>query len=181
MWFLSFFSFLVQPVAKKNPKGNPTDCVACVLICFPAPLLPQILLLQRFKCSVYRRYNDFVVFHEMLLQKFPYRMVPALPPKRMLGGKPGPFCWVEGWWCECDRDDTVEKKCLKGRRSLLNKQLGRCNTELGGVDYCHPRSTPYVRYWCKVSVKFFCWVGFFFFIFPFCVWYLMTFQVRFEM
>ncbi|XP_048186252.1 sorting nexin-8 isoform X2 [Perognathus longimembris pacificus] len=40
---------------------------------------------QRFKSSVYRRYNDFVVFHEMLLHKFPYRMVPALPPKRMLG------------------------------------------------------------------------------------------------
>ncbi|ETE58585.1 Sorting nexin-8, partial [Ophiophagus hannah] len=40
---------------------------------------------KRFRCSVYRRYNDFVVFHEMLLQKFPYRMVPGLPPKRMLG------------------------------------------------------------------------------------------------
>ncbi|XP_019278006.1 sorting nexin-8 isoform X3 [Panthera pardus] len=40
---------------------------------------------QRFRSSVYRRYNDFVVFHEMLLQKFPYRMVPALPPKRVLG------------------------------------------------------------------------------------------------
>ncbi|XP_043567747.1 sorting nexin-8-like [Chiloscyllium plagiosum] len=39
---------------------------------------------QRFKSSVYRRYNDFVVFHEVLLQRFPYRMVPALPPKRML-------------------------------------------------------------------------------------------------
>ncbi|KAJ6640474.1 hypothetical protein lerEdw1_013701 [Lerista edwardsae] len=40
---------------------------------------------KRFKSSVYRRYNDFVVFYEMLLQKFPYRMLPALPPKRMLG------------------------------------------------------------------------------------------------
>ncbi|KAM9058867.1 sorting nexin-8 isoform 3-T5 [Megaptera novaeangliae] len=40
---------------------------------------------QRFTSCVYRRYNDFVVFHEVLLQKFPYRMVPALPPKRMLG------------------------------------------------------------------------------------------------
>ncbi|XP_055984458.1 sorting nexin-8 isoform X2 [Sorex fumeus] len=40
---------------------------------------------QRFKSSVYRRYNDFVVLHEMLLHKFPYRMVPALPPKRVLG------------------------------------------------------------------------------------------------
>ena len=38
---------------------------------------------------MYRRYNDFVVFHEMLLQKFPYRMVPALPPKRVLGGRAG--------------------------------------------------------------------------------------------
>lgn len=44
---------------------------------------------QRFKSSVCRRYNDFVVFHELLLHKFPYRMVPALPPKRMLGGTVG--------------------------------------------------------------------------------------------
>ncbi|KAM6156115.1 sorting nexin-8 [Rhynchocyon petersi] len=40
---------------------------------------------QRFRSSVHRRYNDFVVFHDMLLHRFPYRMVPALPPKRMLG------------------------------------------------------------------------------------------------
>ncbi|XP_007941209.1 sorting nexin-8 [Orycteropus afer afer] len=40
---------------------------------------------QRFRSSVYRRYNDFVVFHDTLLHRFPYRMVPALPPKRMLG------------------------------------------------------------------------------------------------
>lgn len=51
--------------------------------------LSAALSLQRFQSSVYRRYNDFVVFHEMLLHKFPYRMVPALPPKRMLGGKAG--------------------------------------------------------------------------------------------
>ncbi|KAK7806511.1 hypothetical protein U0070_017503 [Myodes glareolus] len=36
-------------------------------------------------CPVIGRYNDFVVFHEVLLHKFPYRMVPALPPKRVLG------------------------------------------------------------------------------------------------
>lgn len=41
---------------------------------------------QRFKISVYRRYNDFDVFHEVLLQRFAYRVVPALPPKRMLKG-----------------------------------------------------------------------------------------------
>ena len=76
-------------------------------------------LLQRFKCSVYRRYNDFVVFHEMLLQKFPYRMVPALPPKRMLGGKSGSVFWLEGSRCKRDQDDTVENKCLKDWKSLL--------------------------------------------------------------
>ncbi|KAF3845966.1 hypothetical protein F7725_003044 [Dissostichus mawsoni] len=41
---------------------------------------------QRFKISVYRRYSDFDVFHEVLLQRFAYRVVPALPPKRMLKG-----------------------------------------------------------------------------------------------
>lgn len=40
---------------------------------------------QRFKSTVFRRYNDFVVIQELLLQKFPYRMVPSLPPKRVLG------------------------------------------------------------------------------------------------
>nr|XP_057906185.1 sorting nexin-8a isoform X2 [Doryrhamphus excisus] len=41
---------------------------------------------QRHKTSVYRRYSDFDVFHEVLMQRFPYRVVPALPPKRMLKG-----------------------------------------------------------------------------------------------
>lgn len=58
--------------------------------------LSPLCHLQRFKCSVYRRYNDFVVFHEMLLHKFPYRMVPALPPKRMLGGKAASSLWPGG-------------------------------------------------------------------------------------
>lgn len=59
--------------------------------------------------------------------------------------------------------EMILLKCLKCRRFLLRKQLGRCNTQLGGVDYCRPRNTPYVRYWCKVTVKFFV-VCFFFFI-----------------
>ncbi|KAJ3600968.1 hypothetical protein NHX12_031941 [Muraenolepis orangiensis] len=41
---------------------------------------------QHHKISVYRRYSDFDVFHELLVQRFAYRMVPALPPKRMLKG-----------------------------------------------------------------------------------------------
>uniref|UniRef100_A0A8P0NZ64 Sorting nexin 8 n=1 Tax=Canis lupus familiaris TaxID=9615 RepID=A0A8P0NZ64_CANLF len=47
--------------------------------------MPGFMVFFRFQSSVYRRYNDFVVFHEMLLHRFPYRMVPALPPKRVLG------------------------------------------------------------------------------------------------
>ncbi|XP_077591265.1 sorting nexin-8a [Stigmatopora nigra] len=39
-----------------------------------------------YKMSVYRRYSDFDVFHEILLQRFSYRIVPSLPPKRMLKG-----------------------------------------------------------------------------------------------
>ncbi|KAM8823936.1 sorting nexin-8a isoform 1-T2 [Synchiropus picturatus] len=41
---------------------------------------------KRYKMSVYRRYSDFDVFHEILLQRFSYRIVPVLPPKRMLKG-----------------------------------------------------------------------------------------------
>ncbi|XP_076373078.1 sorting nexin-8-like [Tachypleus tridentatus] len=40
---------------------------------------------QKFKSVVQRRYNDFVSFHEMLLQKFPFRAVPQLPPKKIMG------------------------------------------------------------------------------------------------
>ncbi|XP_077763686.1 sorting nexin-8 isoform X10 [Canis aureus] len=58
---------------------------------YPGPRSPEVPQqrdmpgFMRFQSSVYRRYNDFVVFHEMLLHRFPYRMVPALPPKRVLG------------------------------------------------------------------------------------------------
>lgn len=57
--------------------------------CLASDLTAELAPSQRFQSSVYRRYNDFVVFHALLLQKFPYRMVPALPPKRMLGGTAG--------------------------------------------------------------------------------------------
>lgn len=48
--------------------------------------LSMLFVLQRYKVSVYRRYSDFDVFHEVLLQRFAYRVVPAMPPKRMLKG-----------------------------------------------------------------------------------------------
>ncbi|XP_076443374.1 sorting nexin-8-like [Babylonia areolata] len=40
---------------------------------------------QRFKVSVLRRYNDFLALYEMILMRFPYRLVPKIPPKKMLG------------------------------------------------------------------------------------------------
>ncbi|RMX44458.1 hypothetical protein pdam_00010065 [Pocillopora damicornis] len=36
-------------------------------------------------CTVNRRYNDFVAFHDMLLARFPYRLIPTLPPKKLMG------------------------------------------------------------------------------------------------
>ncbi|ROI15944.1 Sorting nexin-8 [Anabarilius grahami] len=39
-----------------------------------------------FQIPVQRRYSDFEVFHGLLLQKFIYRTVPPLPPKRILKG-----------------------------------------------------------------------------------------------
>ncbi|XP_023221676.1 sorting nexin-8-like isoform X1 [Centruroides sculpturatus] len=40
---------------------------------------------QRYKSVVQRRYNDFVALHELLLQRFPYRLIPQLPPKKVMG------------------------------------------------------------------------------------------------
>lgn len=57
--------------------------------------------LQRFGACVSRRYNDFVVFHDLLLQKFPYRMVPALPPKKMLGGTRAARVGAAPRWVPC--------------------------------------------------------------------------------
>ncbi|XP_067005219.2 sorting nexin-8 [Anabrus simplex] len=41
---------------------------------------------KRFSSLVRRRYNDFVALHELLLGRFPYRLIPKLPPKRIVGG-----------------------------------------------------------------------------------------------
>nr|CAD7445412.1 unnamed protein product [Timema bartmani] len=41
---------------------------------------------KRFGALVRRRYNDFVALHELLLGRFPYRLIPKLPPKRVVGG-----------------------------------------------------------------------------------------------
>ncbi|KAJ8951556.1 hypothetical protein NQ318_020430 [Aromia moschata] len=38
---------------------------------------------NRFSSIVNRRYNDFVALHELLLNRFPYRLVPSLPPKKI--------------------------------------------------------------------------------------------------
>ncbi|KAM7296534.1 sorting nexin-8 [Ixodes scapularis] len=39
---------------------------------------------QRYQSCVERRYNDFVALFDVLLQRFPYRAVPQLPPKRAM-------------------------------------------------------------------------------------------------
>ncbi|RVE69762.1 hypothetical protein OJAV_G00080910 [Oryzias javanicus] len=70
---------------------------------------------QRFKISVYRRYSDFDVFHEVLLQRFAYRVVPALPPKRMLKGV---------------LTSVSEREFIEGRRRALGRFIN--------LVACHP-------------------------------------------
>lgn len=41
---------------------------------------------KRFNSLVKRRYNDFLALHELLLGRFPYRLIPKLPPKKIVGG-----------------------------------------------------------------------------------------------
>uniref|UniRef100_A0A2K6URN3 PX domain-containing protein n=1 Tax=Saimiri boliviensis boliviensis TaxID=39432 RepID=A0A2K6URN3_SAIBB len=65
-------------------RGTHCCCPTACRSCWPGSMWCEVSS-QRFKSSMYRRYNDFVVFQEMLLHQVPHRMVPALPPKRMLG------------------------------------------------------------------------------------------------
>ncbi|XP_067238542.1 sorting nexin-8a [Chanodichthys erythropterus] len=63
---------------------------------------------ERFTVSVYRRYSDFDVFHELLLQRYAYRAVPALPPKRALKGV---------------LTSMSEREFIEGRRRALGRFL----------------------------------------------------------
>ncbi|XP_063995496.1 sorting nexin-8-like [Diachasmimorpha longicaudata] len=40
---------------------------------------------KAFNSIVHRRYNDFVSLHELLQARFPYRLIPKLPPKKIVG------------------------------------------------------------------------------------------------
>ena len=42
--------------------------------------------LKKHKTTVHRRYKDFEALFDLLLARFPYRMVPKLPPKKAVGG-----------------------------------------------------------------------------------------------
>ncbi|XP_054712523.1 sorting nexin-8-like [Uloborus diversus] len=68
----------------------------CALDCVQVSIVPEKkgLFLKhveyevsslRNKSNVQRRYNDFVALFDLLLQKFPYRMIPQLPPKKVMG------------------------------------------------------------------------------------------------
>ncbi|XP_073974358.1 sorting nexin-8-like isoform X1 [Rhodnius prolixus] len=50
---------------------------------------------KRFRSEVIRRYNDFLAFHELLLNRFPYRIIPKLPPKKIVGVFPGDLNFLE--------------------------------------------------------------------------------------
>jgi sorting nexin-8 len=49
------------------------------------------LVVQNFKSQVRRRFKDFEAFHELLLARYPYRLVPRLPPKKLPMSQSGAF------------------------------------------------------------------------------------------
>lgn len=42
------------------------------------------IMSRKYKTTVLRRYNDFVTLHSLLVTRFPYRMLPRLPPKQIM-------------------------------------------------------------------------------------------------
>ncbi|XP_059613036.1 sorting nexin-8-like isoform X2 [Phlebotomus argentipes] len=74
-------------VAASGSKGDP-DVILVTLVPEKKGLFLKHseyeISSRNYKCSVARRYNDFVNLHNLLVTRFPYRMVPRLPPKQLM-------------------------------------------------------------------------------------------------
>ncbi|XP_043469472.1 sorting nexin-8-like [Leptopilina heterotoma] len=68
---------------------------------------------KRFNSMVYRRYNDFVSLHELLLTRFPYRLIPKLPPKKIVG--------ADSQFLEERRRSLLRFLTLIARHPVVNK------------------------------------------------------------
>nr|CAD7395917.1 unnamed protein product [Timema cristinae] len=73
---------------------------------------------KRFGALVRRRYNDFVALHELLLGRFPYRLIPKLPPKRVVGGY---LLSVDSLFIEDRRKSLRRWLTLVARHPALNQ------------------------------------------------------------
>ncbi|XP_011329869.2 sorting nexin-8 isoform X2 [Ooceraea biroi] len=94
---LSEVTLLAQRLHRGNPaKLSHTYSDICNLDTIEVNLVPEkkgIFLKhveyqvtsKRFNSVVYRRYNDFVSLYDLLLARFPYRLIPKLPPKKIVG------------------------------------------------------------------------------------------------
>uniref|UniRef100_A0A0A9XXK9 Sorting nexin-8 n=1 Tax=Lygus hesperus TaxID=30085 RepID=A0A0A9XXK9_LYGHE len=78
-----------------------------------------VVISQKFSSQVYRRYNDFVALHELLLGRFPYRLIPKLPPKKIVGVFPGDSNFLENrrkglqrWLTLISRHPVVKEDAL---------------------------------------------------------------------
>ncbi len=47
----------------------------------------QLLCCQELQSSVRRRYRDFEAFYDILIVVYPYRLVPKMPPKKLMSSK----------------------------------------------------------------------------------------------
>lgn len=69
---------------------------------------------KRFGTKVRRRYNDFVSLYDLLLGRFPYRLIPRLPPKKMNIGSDAPFIeerrqWLWRWLSLISRHPVINQ------------------------------------------------------------------------
>ncbi|KAL6262228.1 sorting nexin-8-like isoform X1 [Pogonomyrmex barbatus] len=94
---LSEVTLLAQRLHRGNPaKLSHTYSDICNLDTIEVNLVPEKkgiflkhveyqITSKRFNSVVYRRYNDFVSLYDLLLARFPYRLIPKLPPKKIVG------------------------------------------------------------------------------------------------
>ncbi|CAF1258079.1 unnamed protein product [Rotaria sordida] len=86
----------------RNAQKNTTLCFRYNDLCIIIRHVEYEITSMRLKNKVSRRYNDFLALHELLTSKYPYRIIPSLPPKKAI---------------------NVDKEFIEERRRSLKRYL----------------------------------------------------------
>jgi len=78
---------------------------------------------------VLRRYSDFVALQDVLLLRYPYRAIPRLPPKKVIGAEGSDACWSLQYR-SCEAAEKCVESCSPHNPKLLADFRDFCQLDL---------------------------------------------------